>query len=87
MTDPTHPLAMHPETKRWGNNHHRMLTPRDTRPASPCPICFLPGHTPDTGSLLQWRCSNKHEWCSTRQQAEAHATWVNRYFTGLDRNT
>ena len=75
MTQP----SAHQKTFISGLFNHPITRP--TIPASPCPYCLQPGHTPDTGTLLQWRCPNGHEWCTTLKAAQRHAAWLNRLDT------
>lgn len=87
MTNPgTHPLSMHPETKRWGNGGFRRITPKDTRPHAACPQCYGDATSPDTTNLLTFHCPRGHEFLQYRDTANAHTTWLARYTTGLDRN-
>lgn len=86
MTEPAHPLSMHPETKRWGNGVFRTLPPRDQRPHGACPSCYGDAVSNDPGTIIEQRCARGHTWTQTRTEGEAHATWLARFSTGLDRN-
>lgn len=71
----------------WHRNYTIRGTSRDlTIPHAACPDCYLDATSSDTGHLLQYQCPRGHQFTGQRSDGLNHATFLARFYSGVQEN-